>query len=265
MDKLNGTPIYDTDEEIEKLLPQADRGFRARDYEKVPYGSVHGAFPDELFVDPSNYSAAIKQQREEGAAIDQLWIRAGVKSLHQQQTSMCHMFAVMHGIIGIRLKAGLPLLYPSPAASALPMDNWRDNGGWSTSDTRYIAEHGWNTVEEAGGSQVSFPRSLYTEENKKKALSRRITEWIECKPRSHQQQMSLGIHGRPVPVGYNRLGHAICQLAVLEIEPGSFGAVFVDNYGDANWTNEHGMYIMRGNLMIADDAVAPGVVLPTVK
>jgi hypothetical protein len=260
-----GTPVYDKISDLEQAMRFAppERGHVPRDWKKYPYGSVASAFPNELMVPKSDWSAAIKQQREEGAALDQLWIRQGIVSLHQRSTSMCHMFAVMHAVIGIRCKAGLPLIYPSPAASVLPMDNWRDSGGWSTKDTQYLAKHGWNTVEEAGGSQVSFPRSLYTEENKKKALERRITEWIECKSRSLEQQVSIGIHGRPGASGFNRLGHAICQLAVLEIEPGSFGAKFVDNYGDSSWCDQYGMYIMRGNLMIADDFVCPGVVKPT--
>lgn len=263
MDNLNGTPIYDTEEDLERVLPLVRHGHIPRNYAIEPYGSVHGTFPDDLLIKPENYSAAIKQQREEGSALDQLWIRFGIKSLHQQQTSMCWMFAVMQAILAIRAKAGLPTIYPSPASAALPCMGWSDNGGWSTNGTRWVAEHGYNTVEEWGGSQVKNDRRLYTEENKAKARARRITEWSECRPRSQQQQMSLAIHGRPVAVGYNRLGHAICQLAAIEIEPGSFGARFVDNYGDASWTDEYGMYIMRGNLMIADDAVSPGVVLPT--
>lgn len=264
---FEGTPVYDDEIDLERAMHAAppDRGHIPRDWKLEPYGSVASPFPEALRVDKSNWSPAIKQQRDEGAAPDQLWIRQGIKSLHQQRTSMCWMFAVFQAILAVRCKMGLPYIVPSPAASALPCMNWRDNGGWSTQGTRWVATHGWNTLEEAGGSQVSFPKSLYTEENKAKALERRITEWIECKSRNQEQQMSLAIHGRPVSVGYNRLGHAICQIAALEIEPGSFGAKFVDNYGDASWTDEHGMYIMRGNLMIADDAVAPGAVIPVVK
>lgn len=265
MDRFEGTPIYSDETDLERAMHGApvNRGHIPRDYNAEPYGSVHGAFPAELLVDPSNYSAAIKQMNEEKSMLSQLWIRSGVKSLHQERTSMCWMFAVMQAILAIRAKAGLPYIVPCVASASLPCMGWQDNGGWSTNGTRWVAEHGYNTVEETGTDQVRFPRSLYTAEMKAKAKVRCITEWIECQPRSNRHQMSLGIHGRPVAVGYNRLGHAICQLDVLEIEPGSFGARFVDNYGDANWTDENGMYIMRGNLMTADDAVAPGVVRPT--
>lgn len=267
MDNLNGTPIYNTEEELLRAMPHAGyRGHIPRDYEKEPYGSVHGAFPDELLFDISDMSAVLailKEQREQGAALDQLWIRSGVKSLHQQRTSMCWMFAVLQAVLAIRAKAGLPYIEPCVASASLPCMGWRDNGGWSTNGTRWVSKNGFNTVEETGTDQVTFPRSLYTEDMKAKAKARVITEWIECSPRSKRHQISLGCHGRPVSVGYNRLGHAICQLAIKEIESGSLGAVLVDNYGDSSWTDQHGMYIMRGDLFVADDAVAPGVVKPT--
>ncbi len=255
-----GEKVYD-ENDWQKLIPPV-QGHIERDWKSDPYGSFAAPFAESLLVPRTSWSARIKEMREEKSMISDLWIREGIKSLHQQRTSMCWMFAVFQAIMALRVKAGLPNIVPSPAASALPCMNWQDNGGWSTQGCKWLAQHGWNTVEEAGGSQVQFSRSSYTDDIKAKAQKRRVTEFTEVPPRNFDYQMSLALRGIPAAVGYNRLGHAICQLDPVE-DAGVFGLRLVDNYGDANWTDENGMYVMTERLAIADDCVAPRVIIPT--
>lgn len=265
MEIINGEKVYD--ERDDGVLIPPVQGHIERDWKKDPYASFAAAFPPELMVDKSNWSAAIKEKKEMGALNSQLWIRSGKKALHQQQTSMCWMFAVFSNIIMNRLKAGMPDIRPSPASAAAPCMDFRDNGGWSTTGCKWVAEHGFNTEEEWGNSQTKNSRALWTPENKAIALTRRITEFVECRSRDFNQQMSLAINGLGGAVGYNRLGHAIYMLDAVEIEPGRFGIRVIDNYGTQNnWCDENGMYIMGSPaLATADDCVAIRAITPTTK
>lgn len=255
-------------DDLDKVRPPKPSGFRPRDYSSVPYGAFPfgQAFDTSLEIDRSNWSAAIKEATDAGAMLSQFWIREGMHALHQQQTSMCWMFAVVSGMLAARAKAGLPYVKLSPASAAAPCMNFRDEGGWSTNAVAWVAKHGISTEEMWGGSQTKNSRALWTPEVKADALTRRITEWWDIRPRNIGQQMTCGILGIPAANGYNRLGHALCQFDAVEIERGSFGIRLMDNYGENNqWCDKHGMYIMRENVAAADDCIAPRVVNPTAK
>lgn len=262
-----GEKVYD-DLNLMDAAPPSQSGYKPRDYTAEPYGSLPfaAAFPAELEIDRSNWSAAIRQATEAKAMLSQFWISQGLHALHQQQTSMCWCFAVVSAMLAWRAKMGLPYAKLSPASAAAPCENFRDNGGWSTNAVRWIAEHGISIEELWGSSQTKNDRRLWTPEVQADALTRRITEWFDVRPRNLRQQISCGILGLPVAVGYNRLGHAICQLDALEIEPGSFGIRLIDNYGESNgWCDRNGMYVMRENVAAADDAIAPRAITPTAK
>ncbi len=231
-------------------------GHIPRDYEREPYGSLPfaAAFPTELEIPESEWSARIKDLTDRKALISDLWRTMGLVAFHQGSTSMCWMFAVASCLQTVRAQNNQPFVKLSPASAAAPCMNFRDNGGWSSNGVAWVSRNGMSTVD-LWGSQTANSSRLWTAEVKADAATRKITEWWDVRPRNFKQQMSLALLCIPAAVGYNRMGHAICQLDPVEIERGAYGLRAVDNYGNNH--DGRGMYVMRQSLATADDIIAP--------
>lgn len=231
-------------------------GRMARDYTNMPRGS-----PDYLYladyplIPRSEWSARIKEMEETKSRLSDIWHAHGCTFANQGQTNYCWMHGPVNACIALRASNNLPFVKLSGCAGAAIIKNFRNEGGWGTEAIKWIAEHGITT--EALWPAATIDRKYATPEMEADALTRRVTEWDDLRPRNFDVLMTQLFNRRPTAVGFDYWGHEVCALDPVEIEPGSFGARIVNSW--TNW-GDRGMAALRESKATPDDAVSPRVI-----
>ncbi len=215
------------------------------------------SFPSELLIPESEFEPRIREMEEQKSRLSDLINAAGLPCKDQGSTNYCWINAPTHCVEILRVVANQPMVILSPASGGGPITRFRNVGGWGEDGLQWIAEHGLNTVQEWPANAID--KRLYTAANKESALAHRVTEWWRLRPRNMQELISCLLRRIPVACGYNWQGH----------ETTAVDAVFVNgkvgtrnrNSWSMDWPSQGGggWYILQGNKMHADDAVAPRV------
>lgn len=241
---------------------QVERGLGAgyipRDYSKSPHGSLAFAAPfKQPLIPRSEWDRRIQQIEAEGASLDLLAQKAGVETVSQGSTNFCWGFAAIRAIEIQRACQGEPTIALSPASVCAPITRYRNEGGWSTDAIEHIATDGVATAEQ--WPITAIDRQYDTEEVRTSRQAFKVRQWIDIKRRSFDELMTVLLMGYPVAVGYLWWGHAVCAVRPVKTKYG-YGTMIWNSWGKE--FGDGGFAVLTGDRAVADDAVAPTVVMP---
>jgi hypothetical protein len=232
------------------------RGLRL-DLRSTPFGDIPcaPAFPQELLIPESDVEGWIKEKEERQNRISDHCNKFGLPHKDQAQTNYCWINAPVHCVEIIRLLQHQQMVILSPASCGAKIKGFRNQGGWGQEGLEYIVENGVVPVSmwPANAIDRQYDKPEFWAEAKKY----RVTEWMECRPRSWIELVSCLLRNIPVAVGYNWWSHEVTACDVVWIDGTS--ELRIRN----SWKGwgENGFGILRGSKKLADDQVAPRVAM----
>lgn len=203
-----------------------------RDYAAEPLCgfSFAKAFPRELYIPENEWAEIIQQKDAEKSRLSDRWVQADIEALDQSGTNYCWCFAVVTALETMRLQSGLPFVRLSPASVAAFIKNFRNIGGWGSQALRFMVEQHGPCSADLWPQTWWKSDKYWTDEAKANAQLHRVTEYLDIPQRDFAAVMSLVLRNIPVPVGYNWMGHEICALDGVILQPGKYGLRLRDNY-----------------------------------
>jgi hypothetical protein len=223
-------------------------------YEYGPYASP---FPNDLLIPRSEWQARIQEMEETKSRISDLIRHKNLPHKDQGRTNYCWINAPVHCVEIVRLQQNQPMVSLSPASAGGPIKNFRNVGGWGLEGLKWLIEHG--CVPSSLWPDNAIDRRYYTESNRQVALKYRVDEWVECRPRTIDQMISMLLRRIPGAGGYNWWRHEVTNVDPVWIDGDA--AVRIRN----SWRGwgDNGFGILQGSKMLADDLVFPISALPT--
>lgn len=225
------------------------------DYE---YGAVADPFPAELLIPQSEWQARIQEMEQDQSRLSDLIRLTKLPPKNQQQTNYCWINAPTHCCEIVRVQQNQPMVILSPASAGAQIMNYRNVGGWGKEGLEWIVSNGLVPVDKWPANAID--RQYSTAANKTLALSYRVDEWTELKPRSMPQLMSMLLRRIPVAVGYNWWSHEVTACDPVWLD-GTAAIRIRNSWGP--WGDGNGFGIIQGSKCLPDDAVAPRTALAT--
>lgn len=236
--------------------PDARCGTIARDYSRVPYGSIPSVPPGAVQTIPmEEWPDRIADKERTKSSLKHIWEDSGIGVWDQGQVSYCHAFSAAMLVAIKRAQQGLPLVSLSASSVGGPVTGWRNAGAYIHDDLEQIVR--------GGVASTDFVPMLTTDRNKCKpgweanALLHRVSEFTDVKPRNFLEHGSLLLLNQPVGVGLNYWGHAVTDLVLRDLYPtkratdeGRYGTEFLNSWSKT-WGND-GFGIRTGSKMYAD-------------
>ena len=218
------------------------------------YGDLADGFPPDLLISESDIEGWIKEKEERQNRISDELIRRNVPCKDQNGTNYCWINAPVFCTEVVRMFQNEAHVELSPASVGCKIKNFKNQGGWGEEGLRYIVEHGVVPVNLWPANAIS--RQYDKPEYWTAAEAYKVTEWTELRPRNMQQIASLVLRNIPVAVGYNWWSHEVTVVDAVWLD-GTL-AIRIRNSWGMGW-GDKGFGILKGNKMLADDAVAPRV------
>lgn len=237
-------------------------GMLARDYQRVPFGSMAFAQPLGDAIEPipmEEWPDRIADLERSKSTLKHIWQQSDGKVWDQAQLSYCHSFASVKGYDVTRDVMGLPKLSLSASSVAAPITNYR-NQGW-------FIEDALKQMVEVGVATTDFVPMLTTSRNAFKAgwqanaAQNKVTGWFDVPARNLLIHGSMLLLGYPVVVGLNYWGHAVLDLVLRDMNsrlpatnPARYGSEFLNSWR-ATWGNG-GFGVRTGSKFLADSIYA---------
>lgn len=214
-------------------------------------------FPDELLIPESDWQGMIEEMEERKTRVSDLVNQAGLPCKDQGSTNFCWANAPVHCLEVLRVIQNQPLVLLSPASVACPINGFRNQGGWGQDALEQLITAGAVPVKNWPANAID--RKYYTDANKTIALDYRTSEWFNIQPRNLKQFISCLLRRIPVACGYNWQQHETTAYEPVWVN-GRIGTRNRNSW-TMNWPSQGagGYYILQGNKMYPDDAVAPRV------
>lgn len=258
--------IHDsTDNDL--IFPQEyGRGLVERDYQLYPrgcYDSVRAInFP---LIDPSEYSARIKERKEQKATFRDLRRRSGpnggiIPSLDQNGQGYCWGHSATMANMVLRMNMGLPYVRLSAFAVCCIIKNYRDEGGWGALALDFITSRGVPSV--AFWPEKSMSREHDKPATWENAALHKVTEgWVDLGSSVYDRNLAarqietLLLLGIPVIGDFAWWGHSVCLTDLEEVERGSYGYRGINSWTDG-W-GDQGEFVLQGSKKQTMGATAP--------
>lgn len=239
------------------------RGGEDRDYGVQPLTTFQP--PDAIkLIDPSNWSACIKELEEKKALVSDIRLEMAngslMPSLDQGSVGYCWSHSTTHCMMLLRAIRNLKYVPLSAYSIAAIIKNGRDEGGWCGLSGEFVGKTGVapQAIWPQGNRNISQLDTSATRAIMKMYAT--TEDWIDLvKPAydrilNFNQVMSLLLSGIPCALDFNWWGHSVCGMDVVEVEPGSFGIRILNSWSD-KW-GEKGTSVLRGTKAKPDGAIA---------
>lgn len=238
-------------------IPPTPAGFstgaKPRDFSIDPLGGFAAPF-DLPLIPRSEWQARIEEGNQQKSFLSHMRRAAGLKSQDQNGTNFCWMHAVVSANRLLRAVANQPNVALSAAAGASIINDYQNEGGWSTQALKWVVSNGMPSTEFWPENKID--RQYDTPAMRANAKLHQITEWWDLQPQNLDQLMTCLFLRIPVPVGFNWWGHAICAMDPV-FKNGQYGIKIWNSWADS-W-GDLGEADLLGSKAIADDQVAPRV------
>lgn len=250
-------PVIDVDATPGVLFPAGfGRGTVPRDFAAQPLRMRAVQMPT---IPRSEWSARIREQKDTGSRLSDLWRASRLEHLDQGQVGYCWAHGPAHALMAVRAVQNLPPVKLSAFAVAATIKSGADEGGWGALALQFMSERG--IPEQSFWPQGSRSLSYGTPECwANAALHKAGEQWADVaapvwdRNLSFDQVATCLLTGVPVVGDFDWWGHCVCLLDLVEVEPGSFGVYIVNSW--AGWGDDLGGAVLRGSRAVPDNAVA---------
>ena len=247
-----------TDENADTLcIPQDVRcGTIARDFDRVPYGSIPSVPPRAVRTIPmEQWPDLIADKARTKSTLKHIWADSPIGVLNQRSVSYCHAFSAVLLAMLQRAKEGLPYVELSASSIGGPVTGWRNAGAYIHDDLERMVSH--------GACSTDFVPMLTTNKGDCKpgweadAAKNKVSEFTDVRPRNFLEHGSLLLDNHPVGVGLNYWGHAVTDMVLMDLYPAKkatdwtrYGVEFLNSW-DETW-GDGGFGVRTGNKALAD-------------
>lgn len=215
------------------------------------YTGYAAKMDSSLLIPRSEWQARIQEAESQKARISDILTANKIPHKDQDRTNYCWANGPTHAAETLRVIQGLPYVSLSPASIAAPMTGFKNIGGWGLAAVKYAISNGFVPSEKWPDNAIE--RRYQTEANRLTALSYRIRDWRECKPRSLDEMVSLLLRGYPAALGFNWWGHLVMGAEAVWLD----GEIAIRIRNSWKGWGANGFGILRGSKMLPDDCVFP--------
>lgn len=191
-------------------------------------------FSSAVQVIPRNeWSARIAEQKQKRKRVSD-WQNFAPHD--QNGLPTCWANGPAHAFTTLRVMHGLPLVYISACSLAVPISGGH-SGGYEGDALEYLSKYGGVSTDIWPNNSTS--RSLMSDS---KSVADRPNHMalasFECN--TFDEFATACLLGYPIAVAFNWWSHVISGGDLVEIERGSYGIMYRNNWGDWGDNNDHG-------------------------
>jgi hypothetical protein len=237
------------------LIPGGTTGLDLTDRPNVDgygYGGVAVPFDDRLLIPESEWQARIEEQEQLKSRVSDLVSHYKIPPKNQGSLNYCWIYAPVHAMEINRVRAGYRYQPLAAAQVGAAIKRGRNSGGWGMEGVRWIGQKGIPTEADYGSAPV-ITRSYDSPEMRLLASANKCTEWVECKPRSVAQLVSMLLRGYAGAIGLDWWRHEVMAAEAIWLD----GAIAIRIRNQWQGWGANGFGILRGQKMVANDCVFP--------
>lgn len=237
------------------MIPDGTTGLDLTDRPNVDgygYGGVAVPFDDRLLIPESEWQARIEEQQATQSRVSDLVSHYRIPPKNQGRLNYCWIYAPVHAMEINRVRSGYGYRALAAAQPGAVIKRGRNVGGWGMEGVRYIGQHGIAT-EQDYGKVPEILRGYDSPEMRLLATANKCTEWVECKPRSVAQLVSMLLRGYAGAIGLDWWRHEVTACEAIWLD----GAIAIRIRNQWQGWGANGFGILRGQKMIANDCVFP--------
>ncbi len=216
------------------------------------YGGVAVPFDDRLLIPESEWQARIEEQELLKSRVSDLVTAYKIPPKNQGQLNYCWIYAPVHAMEINRVRSGYQYRALAAAQVGASIKRGRNSGGWGMEGVRWIGQKGIASESDYGTAPV-IARNYDSPEMRLLASVNKCTEWVECKPRSVAQLVSMLLRGYAGAIGLDWWSHEVMAAEAIWLD----GAIAIRIRNQWQGWGANGFGILRGQKMIANDCVFP--------
>ena len=216
------------------------------------YGSTAEPFSDDLLIPRSDWEEIIKEQERKQARISDLVNYYKIPPKNQGRLNYCWIYAPVHAMELLRVRQGYAYKPLAAAQVGACIKRGRNVGGWGMEGVRWIGEHGI-AAESDYGSRPEILGGYSSSAMMAAAAAHRLTEWVECRPKSIDQMVSMLLRGYAGAIGLDWWHHEVTACEAIWLD----GDIAIRIRNQWPGWGSNGFGILRGSKMVPSDCVFP--------
>lgn len=216
------------------------------------YGSAAEPFDDSLLIPRSDWQSIIQEHEQKKSRVSDLVAYHKIPPKNQGRLNYCWIYAPVHAMELLRVRQGYPYKPLAAAQVGACIKRGRNVGGWGMEGVRWIGEHGI-AAESDYGSAPEIRNFYASSAVMAAARQHRLTEWVECRPKSLDQLVSMLLRGYCGAIGLDWWRHEVLAAEAIWLD----GEVAVRIRNQWQGWGANGFGILRGSKMIPNDCVFP--------
>lgn len=233
------------------------------DTHRVLCGTIPQAYPDGKVCGPAStvtlpweqFPDRIADIKRNRCSVKDIFLdsKIGVKL---QTLNYCHSYSAVSGVMIEREVMGLPYVPLSPSSVGAPITGFTNSGAYIEDALKQLVNVGCTSTE-------FVPESTYDGRDfkpgwKANAAKHKVIQWGELPSRNFQAHASAVLLGKPVPMCFYYMKHAMLFVEVVDLDTSlpctnfnRYGLATLNSWGD--W-GDHGFGTFRGTKALADCA-----------
>lgn len=235
-------------------------GTLARDYSRVPYGSIPSVPPAVIEPIPlEQWPDIIADRIRARSTIEDRWKDSPIGVLNQEKISYCHAFSSVMLTMLERELQSLPYVELSASSIGGPVTGWRNAGAYIHDDLARAVRFG--TASTAFVPMLTTRKADCKPGWEADAAKRKVSEYSDIQSRNFVIHGTMLLDNHPVGVGLNYWGHAVTDVDVVDLYPQKratdwtrYGIKFINSWGKG-W-GDNGLGVRTGNKALADSIYA---------
>jgi hypothetical protein len=216
------------------------------------YGATAEPFEDSLLIPESEWQAIIEEQEQRKTRVSDLVTAYRIPPKNQGSLNYCWIYAPVHAMELLRVRHGYGYRPLAAAQVGASIKRGRNVGGWGMEGVRWIGQHGI-PYESDYSTKPEILRGYDSQSMQAKARANVLTEWVECRPKSVPQLVSMLLRGYCGAIGLPWWQHEVLAAEAVWLD----GEIAIRIRNQWQGWGVNGFGILRGSKMVPNDCVFP--------